>query len=100
MQNENKHGHNEAKNETLTVKVRYIGARQAFIEPHAREDETLITFKPRVLSFFHLMEGNGGKVYTLAVEGTAVTDLGKTLGQLAAGKHELKLDLLEQFEQG
>ena len=103
MQPETELGHTVAPHETLVVHVRYISARQPFVDPKARATETLSAFKPRVLAFFKLVEGDvegGTKVYTFAVDGTAVTDLEVTLGKLAAGKHELKLDLLEQFKQG
>lgn len=59
--------------------------------------------KPKILAFFELTESSGqqgGKVYTFAMSGTPLTDLSVTLGTLAAGKHELKLDLIEQLEQG
>lgn len=103
MQPEIEAGHNVAHHETLVVRVRYIGAREPFVDPKAHTTETLSAFKPRVLAFFKLVEGDadgGTKVYTFAVDGVAVTDVGPTLGTLAAGKHELKLDLLEQFKQG
>lgn len=103
MQPEIEAGHKVAHQETLVVRVRYIGAREPFVDPKAHAMEALNAFKPRVLAFFKLVEGDaegGTKAYTFAADGVAVTNVETTLGTLAAGKHELKLDLLEQFKQG
>ena len=103
MQPEIELGHKVAHHETLVVRVRYIGAREPFVDPNARSTETLNAFKPGVLAFFKLVEGDaegGTKAYTFAIDGVAVTNVEATLGTFAAGKHELKLDLLEQFKQG
>jgi len=89
----------EKHHQTLAVRVRYIGSHKAFEDPHASVDETLGALRSRALSFFGLTE-EANKVYTVALDGVPLTDLTKTLGQIASGKHELKLDLLEQFEQG
>lgn len=56
-----------------------------------------------MLEFFGLVEGSvegGTKTYHFALDGIVLTDPGATLGSLAQGKHELKLDLIERFEQG
>lgn len=103
MQPEIEVGHEVTAHETLVVRVRYIGARQPFVDLKANATESLGAFKPGVLTFFKLVEGDvegGTKAYTFAIDGTAVSNLETTLGTLAAGKHELKLDLLEQFKQG
>ncbi|MBI3528639.1 MAG: hypothetical protein HY067_11795 [Betaproteobacteria bacterium] len=93
----------EAKQKTLELQVRYIGARRRYEDPHASVNETLSSIKPKVLDFFGLSETpgqQGGKVYTFALGGTPLTDPSVTLGRLAEGRHELKLDLIEQLEQG
>lgn len=88
---------------TLVVRVRYITARKQFVDSKAQQEESLAALKPRVLAFFELVEGSvdgGSKMYYFALEGIVQTDLQSTLGSLADGKHELKLDLIERFEQG
>jgi len=93
----------EAKPKTLVLHVRYLGARRQYVEPDESFATTLGEVKPKVLAFFQLTETSGqqgGKVYTFAMGGTPLTDLSVTLESLAAGKHELKLDLIEQLEQG
>jgi hypothetical protein len=99
-----KEGHQPAgHHHTIEVRVRYIGAHKHYVDLHAKVDETLATLKHHVLGFFGLVEGavnNGTKVYTFAHDDIELTNLSQTLGQLANGKHEVKLDLLEQFEQG
>jgi hypothetical protein len=92
-----------APHQTVDVRVRYLGARRPFEDPNAPAKETLAELKPRVLDFFKLKEGpvDGGiKVYVFAMDGVVLTDLNVTLGALAKGHHEVKLDLLERFEQG
>lgn len=95
-------GH-KAEQHLIAVRVRYIGAQKPFIDEHAKSDETLAALKQRVLSFFGLVEGsveNGTKVYVFSHNSVELTNLSQTLGQLATEDHEIKLDLLEQFEQG
>lgn len=90
-------------NKTLVVRVRYITSRKQFVDPQALQEESLADLKPRVLEFFELVEGSiegGTKTYQFALEGIVQTNLGATLGSLAEGKHEIKLDLIERFEQG
>jgi len=89
----------EAKHQTLVLQVRYLGSHRPFIDPHALASATLASVKPAVLAFFGLVEG-AGKVYTFAAAGVPLTDQSVTLGHLADGKHELKLDLVEQLVQG
>ncbi|MBS0418657.1 MAG: hypothetical protein JSR66_13170 [Proteobacteria bacterium] len=92
-----------APNKTIAVRVRYLGARHPFEDPKAPAGENLAELKPRVLDFFKLKEGpvdGGTKVYVFAMDGLVLTDLNTTLGVLAKEHHELKLDLLERFEQG
>ena len=43
---------------------------------------------------------SASKTYFFAHDGVVQTDLSLTLGTLAEGKEELKLDLIERFEQG
>lgn len=92
-----------SKNDSLVVKVRYLAARQQFVDPKAQANETLAELKPRVLAFFELSEGavNGGtKIYQF-VHGTQVqTDLNVTLGSIGDRNRDLELMLIEQFEQG
>lgn len=95
-------GH-KADHNIIAVRVRYIGAHKPFVDSHAKLDETLTTLKHRVLSFFNLVEGsveNGTKVYVFTHDSVELTNLSQTLRQLATEGHEIKLDLLEQFEQG
>jgi hypothetical protein len=92
-----------APHKTIDLRVRYLGARHPFEDPKAPAKESLAELKPRVLDFFKLKEGpadGGTKVYVFAIHGVVLTDLSETLGALAKGHHELKLDLLERFEQG
>lgn len=92
-----------SKQKTLVLRVRYVGARRQYVDPHASLSATLSDVKPRVLEFFQLTETPGqpgGKVYTFALGTTPLTDLSATLGSLAEGKHELSLSLIEQLEQG
>ncbi len=98
-------GHQEMTqhNKTLVVKVRYIAARKHYIDQHAAENETLASLKSPVLAFFGLAEGTvegGTKTYEFSKDGVIENNLQVTLGSLAQGKHELKLDLVERFEQG
>lgn len=88
---------------TLELKVRYIAARKPFVEEKAPDGETLATLKPTVLKFFGLVEGavdGVTKTYEFSLNGKVLNDLGVTLGTVAQGKNELKLDLIERFEQG
>lgn len=92
-----------APHKTIDLRVRYIGARRPYEDPKAPSGETLAGLKPRVLDFFKLEEGaadGGTKVYVFALNGVALADLNATLGSLADKHHDLKLDLLERFEQG
>jgi hypothetical protein len=87
----------------IDLRVRYLGARHPFEDPRAPTKENLTELKPRVLDFFKLKEGpvNGGtKVYEFAMDGVVLVDPSVTLEALAKGHHEVKLDLLERFEQG
>ncbi len=91
-----------SKEKDLNVQVRYVAARRPFVD---RVDPlvTLKDFKPTVLAFFELVEGNvdgGTKVYNFILNGIVQTDLDVTLGALAVGEHELKLDFVEQLIQG
>jgi hypothetical protein len=100
------HTHGErhpAAHKTIDLRVRYLGARHPYEDPKASATETLAELKPRVLEFFKLKEGpvdGGTKVYEFAMHGVVLANLNETLGALAKGEHELKLDLLERFEQG
>ncbi len=89
----------KAKHEFLILHVRYLGAHRQFVDDGALPTETLAELKPRVLDFFTLSE-QGGKTYTFSHDDVPLTNMSETLGKLAAGKHELKLKLVEQFEQG
>ena len=96
-------GCHAAHQKALVVRVRYITVRNQFVDPHDRQEETLAALKPRVLEFFKLLEGSidgGTKTYHFALDGVVQTNLDVTLGSLAHGKHELKFDLIERFEQG
>lgn len=98
------HGDHPARHHrSLEVKVRYITSRTPFVDPRASREETLGALKPRVLEFFGLAEGSAGggtKTYNFALNGIVQNNLMATLGSLADGRHELKLDLIERFEQG
>ena len=89
--------------QTLSLQVRYIASRKRYEEPRASKEETLAGLKPKVLAFFGLNEGaveGGTKTYFFAHDGVVLTDRSLTLGKVADGKEELKLDLIERFEQG
>ena len=103
MEAETQDGRQTADHKTLVVRVRYITSRKQFVDPQAQGEESLSALKPGVLEFFELAEGSvdgGTKTYHFALDGIVLTDPGLTLGSLANGKHELKLDLIERFEQG
>ncbi len=88
---------------TVNFRVRYIGAKHPFEEPKAPGAATLEQEKPAVLDFFKLKERpveGGTKTYLFSRDNVVITDLNQTLGSLAHGHHELKLDLLERYEQG
>lgn len=90
-------------NDTLVLRVRYIAARKPYVDPKAAADETLTELKPQVLKHFGLVEGDvegGRKAYVFSVHDVIQTDLAVTLGSLAHHKHELEMDMLEQFIQG
>jgi hypothetical protein len=85
--------------ESLVLDVRYLGAKKHYVDPHASTAASLAQEKPKVLNFFSLKE-TPEKIYVFSQDGTPITNLSVTLGQLAQGKHELKLDLVEQLVQG
>jgi hypothetical protein len=89
--------------DTLVLRVRYIAASKPYDDPKAAAGETLVELKPHVLKHFGLVEGDvegGRKVYIFSVHDVIQTDLAVNLGSLARHKHELEMDLLEQFIQG
>ena len=104
MEIENKDGqHSTHQNNTVNVRIRYITARDPFVDPHVRMDESLATLKNRALDFFKLIEGDvegGTKTYQLALDGTVLTNLNVTVGSLTKDKHEIKFDLIECLVQG
>lgn len=85
--------------ESLVFDVRYLGAKKHYLDPDASVTATLPQEKPKVLDFFGLKE-TPDKVYVFSQDGKPITNLSVTLGDLAHGKHELKLDLVEQLVQG
>lgn len=91
------------RQQTLSLRVRYIASRKPYEDPKASKNDTLAAIKPNVLIFFKLKEGpveGGTKTYLFAHNSVVQTDPSLTLGKLAEGKEELKLDLIERFEQG
>jgi hypothetical protein len=93
------HSAEKAPHEFVVLHVRYLAAHRPFVDDGASRNETLASLKPRVLDFFKLSE-ESGKTYTFMLGDKALTNLSTTLGELAEGKNELKLDLDEQYEQG
>lgn len=85
--------------QSLVFDVRYLGAKQHYVDPHAPVTAALAVEKPKVLNFFGLKE-TADKIYVFSQDGKPITNLSVTLGELAQGKHELKLDLVEQLVQG
>jgi hypothetical protein len=85
--------------DTLNLHVRYLGSRKPYVYPHAAVTTTLGDLKPPVLLFFNLTE-TGTKVYFFTLDGTPLNDPTVSVGSLAQGHHELKLDLVEQLIQG
>jgi hypothetical protein len=93
----------EISHRTITVQVRYLGSHRPYVDPKADAAATAGSVKTAALAFFGLVDGGGQagtKSYTLSKETVAVTDLSITIEQLADGKHQIKLDLIEQLEQG
>jgi len=89
--------------DTLVLRVRYLASPKPYVEAKAPPSETLATLKPVVLNHFGLVEGpvdGGRKEYAFSAHGVIQSNLNETLGDLAHGKHELELQLLEQFIQG
>jgi hypothetical protein len=89
--------------DTLVLHVRYLASQKLYSDPKAPPAETLGTLKPVVLNFFGLVEGpvdGGRKEYAFSANGVIQSNLAETLANLAQGKHELELKLLEQFIQG
>lgn len=93
--------HGEPKK--LEVNVRYPAAAKPFIDPKADPQETLASFKARVLDAFQLKETqdqNQSVLYFLYHEDVKLEDLSQTLAHVAGGKHSLKLKLVQQIIQG
>jgi hypothetical protein len=85
----------------LILHVRYLGAHHQFVDDGAARTETLAALMPRALEFFHLGDPAGHqKVYMFAHDGEVLKSPSTTLGEIAKGHEKLKLDLVEQFEQG
>jgi hypothetical protein len=84
----------------LVLHVRYLGAHHQFVDDGAARTETLAALLPRVLEFFRLGDPGGQKIYVFAHDGEVLRNTSTTLGELAKGHEKLKLDLVEQFEQG
>jgi hypothetical protein len=103
MQIEMQEGQRTPSHTTIALKVRYLAAGKPYVDPKAQQSETLTAIKPLVLDFFGLVEGavdGGTKTYNFVLNDEVLTNLSATLVSLAEGKHELKLDLVERFEQG
>ena len=89
--------------DTLVLRVRYLASPKPFVDPKAQPATTLAQLKPQMLTHFGLTEGdaNGGrKEYAFSADDVIQSNLGVTLAELAHGKRELELKLLEQFNQG
>lgn len=88
---------------SLNVKVTYPAAGQPFRDDDAAPSETLASLKARVLTFFHLTEGDEGGnqiTYVLFKAKERLTDLSVTLGALVDHGRSLNLKLVQQIEQG
>lgn len=88
---------------TISVQVRYLGAHRQYVDGNSPATQSVAALKAVALQFFGLVDGAGqpgAKTYTLSKGTVPVTDLTQTLQQLAEGEHHIKLDLLEQLEQG
>lgn len=89
--------------DTLALRVRYLASPKPYVQAKAPLTQTLAALKPEVLEFFGLVEGDvegGRKEYAFSAHGVIQTDLSQTLGNLAQRKHQLEMQLLEQFIQG
>lgn len=89
--------------DTLILHVRYLASPKPYVDPKALLTETLGALKPVLLNYFGLVEGpvdGGRKEYALSAHGVIQSNMAETLGNLAQGKHQLELKLLEQFIQG
>lgn len=89
---------------TMNLVVHFAAAGEPFKDQHAESSETVGHLKQRVLDFFELTEGGmpDGNVttYTLYHAKEPLTDLSRTLGDLAGHKKELQLKLSQQIVQG
>jgi len=84
----------------LVLHVRYLGAQHQFVDDGAARTETLAALLPRVFEFFHLSDHGGHKIYMFTHDGEVLRNTSTTLGEIAKSHEKLKLDLVEQFEQG
>jgi hypothetical protein len=89
----------------LQLTVRYAAAAHPFHDHDANPDETLSALKGRVLLAFGLTEGQGTPdgntvAYKLYHGKEELTDLGRTLGDIAGHAHALELKLSQYVQQG
>lgn len=89
---------------TIHVTVHYIAAAHPFKDSSAQRSETVGHLKERVLSAFHLTEGqnNDGSTvtYTLNFHKTPLENPSQTLGEVAGDHKELELKLSQHLTQG
>lgn len=91
--------------DTINVTVRYAAASKPFHDKDASREETLLALRGRVLDAFKLTEGEAtpeGNVitYKLYHEKTELTDLSRTVGDLAGRANALPLKLSQFIQQG
>ncbi|MGA2623824.1 MAG: hypothetical protein ABSF91_08235 [Bacteroidota bacterium] len=86
------------KNSLIKVQVHYIAAGKPF-QKDAQPSETVGELKTQALVAFGLSEG-GGKTFKLFHQKQELLNMSQTLGEIADGKKELKLDLEEVLIQG
>lgn len=96
--------HDHAR-DTLRVTVRYAAALKPFIDEDANRNETLGALRSRVLEKFELTDGGtapdgGAIVYKLYHGKDEITDLSRTLGDIAGHARDLQLKLSQFIQQG
>jgi len=87
-----------SKDHLIEVQVHYIAAGKPF-KKDAEPTETVGQLKAEALKAFGLIE-DATKTFKLFHRKNELQNMGQTLGEAAAGKKELKIDLEEVIVQG
>jgi hypothetical protein len=98
------HGREPGNAHGIEVTVRYAAAVEPYREKNASASEVLSTLKANALAAFGLVEGavtDGGTfTYKLFNKKDELTDLSRTLGDVAGQAHALELKVSQEVKQG